>query len=276
MPGWCTCAAELSPGMYPSATTTPKKIAKTKAPTRTVLSDGIAWLHEEATTLEGQRPQTGPASDDPTTHRSHWEANRPRHRRVAAVRRGGELDLLLPRARHRRGGDARLQRADRRGDAPPSSDDGPCRPATYDRGDRRRREGDAGPDLDRGRALQTGRADGDPGRNAARHARLPRRRRARHRGADGDGEIRDALARAPAGARPARPRREDHADVQHLHRGRRALGECARALHRPGAAGALGAGDHDGTGRRQRRHGEPDAEPRSLLWRDRGLRFTWC
>src|SRR5690349_287423 len=180
--------------MYPSATTTPKKIAKTNAPIRTDLSDGIAWLHEEATTLEGQRSQTGPASDDPTTHRSHWEANRPRVRRPGAVRRGGELDLLLPRAGRHGDGTPRLERADRGGDTPPSRDDGPRGPATHDRGARRRREGDAGPDLDRGRPIQHGRADGDSGRHAARHARLPRRRRAGHGGANGHGEVRDALA----------------------------------------------------------------------------------
>src|SRR6476659_2271434 len=109
MPGWCTCAAELSPGMYPSATTTPKKIAKTNAPTRTVLSDGIAWLLEDAAPLEGQRSQTGPASDDPTTHRPRWEANRPRARRAGGVRRGGELDLVRTRARCHGGGAPRLQ-----------------------------------------------------------------------------------------------------------------------------------------------------------------------
>src|SRR6478672_1380390 len=116
MPGWCTCAAALSPGMYPSATTTPKKIAKTNAPTRTVLSDGIAWLHEEATTLEGQRSGTGLASDDPKTHLAHWEATRPRGRRVDPVRRGGELDLLRTRASRQRCRAPRFQRTDRRGD----------------------------------------------------------------------------------------------------------------------------------------------------------------
>src|SRR5689334_20434088 len=125
MPGWCTCAAELRPGMYPRATTTPKKIAKTNAPTRTVLSDGIAWLHEDATTLEGQRSQTGPASDDPTSHRAHWEASRVRRPRAADVRRGGELRLVRADADRDGGGTPRFQRAHRRGDPPPSSDDGP-------------------------------------------------------------------------------------------------------------------------------------------------------
>src|SRR5690242_2481728 len=113
MPGWCTCAAELSPGMYPSETTTPKKIAKTNAPIRTVLSDGIAWLHEEATTLEGQRSQTGPASDDPTTHRRPWEASRARRRCAAGVRGGGELHLVRAHPRRVRRRDARFERADR-------------------------------------------------------------------------------------------------------------------------------------------------------------------
>src|SRR5258705_12510449 len=94
IPGWCTCAAALSPGMYPSATTTAKKIAKTNAPIRTVLSDGIAWLQEEASTLEGQPPRAGPASDDPTAYRPRWEATWHRRRRPAAVRRGGELRLV--------------------------------------------------------------------------------------------------------------------------------------------------------------------------------------
>src|SRR6059058_2258854 len=119
IPGWCTWAAELSPGMYPSATTTAKKIAKTNAPTRTVLSDGIAGLQEEAATLEGQPPHTGLASDDPTAHRPGWEATRARRRRPAPVRRGGELDLVRGHSRGPGRGDARLQRADRRGDATP-------------------------------------------------------------------------------------------------------------------------------------------------------------